>query len=381
MQRIISLCRKELSQFKRDRLTLALAFLLPLMTLIIFGFAIRLEIKNVPLFVRDFDNSYLSRTYTKSLFANNSFKPVNRFSLPPASSIEKQSTKIPNPQELIDRGIAQAAVIIPLDFSSQIKSGSPSNVQVLVDATDVNNARLIKNIIQITTKSFLHNSGLQTSTDKITANVRLLSNPERKEALFIVPGVYALVLWIYPSLLASISMVREKERSTILQVYASSLSAEEMLLGKGLAYLLIGIGEALFVMTLGSLIWGLSFAGEPTSLLIATLIFLADSVMFGLLIGIRTDNLNSTIQAVSLIGFLTAFLLSGFIYPLSNIPFPLSLLSHIVPARYYIEVTRDTFLRGTGWAGVWSSLVVLAILGLLLFNAVRLKLKHMQLSD
>jgi ABC-2 type transport system permease protein len=390
MKRVLSQCSKELAQFKRDRLTLALAFILPFMTLIIFGFAIRLESKNIPLFVQDFDNSSLSRAYTERLFATNQFEPINNYRFPRLDSIENQSftenapkvrPQIKNPQDVINSGLAQAAVVIPPDFSRQIKSGSSSTVQVLVDGSDVNNARIIKNSIQATTKAFLRSSGLQPSADKVTASVRLWFNPGRKESLSIVPGLYAVILWIYPSLLTAIAMVREKEKGTILQVYASSLTATELLLGKAIAYLLIGIVEALFVMGFGSLIWQLSFAGDPTPLFIGTLVFLADSVMFGLFIGVRTGNQNSAVQAVALIGFLTALLLSGFIYPLSNIPFPLSLVSNIVPARYYIEITRDAYVRGTGWAGIWLSMVALIFLGLLLFNATRLGLKRMQLSD
>ncbi len=381
MKRILSQCSKELAQFQRDRLTLALAFLLPFMTLIIFGFAIRLEVKNIPIVVRDFDNTPLSRAYIERLFATNQFKSIKISSLRLPTSKPNSPLQIPNPQEAIDKGIAKAAVIVPPDFSRRIKSGLGSDVQVIVDGTDVNNARIVKNSIQATTNFFLRSSGLQPSTDKVIAHTRLWFNPGRKESLSIIPGLYAVILWIYPSLLTAIAMVREKEKGTILQVYASSLSATELLLGKGLAYLTIGIVEALFVMGFGSLIWHLSFAGEPTALLVGTLVFLADSVLFGLLIGVRTANQNSAVQVVALVGFLTALLLSGFIYPLSNIPFPLSLVSSIVPARYYIEITRDAYVRGTGWAGVWLSVLILVLLGILLFNVARLRLRRMQLSD
>lgn len=381
MKRILSQCRKELAQFKRDRLTLALAFLLPFMTLIIFGFAIRLEVKNIPIVVQDFDNTPLSRAYTERFFATNQFEPIKNYNFPFFGSSKNPKSEVLNPQVAIDKGIAQAAVVIPPDFGRRIKSGSTSAVQVLVDGSDVNNARIIKNGIQATTNFFLSSSGLRPSADKVIAHIRLWFNPGRKESLSIIPGVYAVILWIYPSLLTAIAMVREKEKGTILQVYASSLSATELLLCKGLAYLIIGIIEALFVMVFGSLIWQLSFAVEPTSLIIGTLFFLSDSIMFGLFIGVRTANQNAAVQAVALIGFLTALLLSGFIYPLINIPFPLSLVSNIVPARYYIEITRDAYVRGTGWPGVWLSVLVLAILGILLFNATRFGLKRMQLSD
>ncbi|MBH8566864.1 ABC transporter permease [Nostoc sp. CENA67] len=390
MKRILSQCRKELAQFQRDRLTLALAFLLPFMTLFIFGFVIRLESKNIPLFVQDFDNSPLSRAYIERLFATNQFEPINNSILPFSQLIQSSKHLFPNsdikienqnPQKVIDQGLAKVAVVIPPDFSRRIKSGLTSTVQILVDGTDVNNARIIKNSIQATTRFFLSNSGLQSSNNQIITNTRLWFNPGRQESLYIVPGVFAVILWIYPSLLTAIAMVREKEKGTILQIYASNLSVEELLLGKAFAYLLIGIIEALLIMIMSSLIWQLTLAVEPTPLLIGTLVFLIDSIMFGLLVGVRVPNQNAAVQAVALIGFMTALLLSGFIYPLSNIPFPLSLFSYIVPARYYIEITRDAYVRGTGWAGVWLSILILVILGLLLFNVARNIFKQMQLSD
>lgn len=379
--RILSQCLKELAQFRRDRLTLALAFILPFMTLLIFGFAIRLESKNIPLFVQNFDTSSLSRSYIERLFATNQFVPINNSRYPLIDNLQNPESRLQNPEDVIDSGLAKVAVIIPPDFSRQIKSGYPSTVQVLVDATDVNNARIIKNSIQATTQFFLRDSGLQPTTNKITAHVRLWFNPGRKESLSIIPGLFALILWIYPSLITAVAMVREKEKGTILQVYASSLTAVELLIGKGLAFLLVGISEAILVITVGALIWQLRFAGDPTPLLLGTLVFVADSVLFGLLIGVRTNEQNSAVQAVALLGFLTALLLSGFIYPLSNIPFPLSLIPNIVPARYYIEITRDAFVRGTGWVGVWLSMLMLVVLGIFIFRAAYFGLKRMQLKS
>jgi ABC-2 type transport system permease protein len=372
MKRIASQCYKELAQFQRDRLTLALACLLPFMTLIIFGFAIRLEAKNIPLYIRDLDLTPLSRSYSERLFATDRFIPVNSPSLTESS--------LSNPQELIDRGIAKVAVIILPDFSRRIKSGSTAKVQAIVDGSDVNNARVIKNIISATTISFLRQSGLQPTSRKIIARVRLWFNPGRKESLYIVPGIYGLVLWIFPSLLSAVATVREKVQGTIVQVYASNLTATELILGKALAYLSIGILEAILLVGCGVLILGLSFAGDPTPLIIGTIVFLTDAILFGILIGSRAANQSAAIQAVALIGFLTALLLSGFIYPLSNIPFPLSLISYIIPARYYIEITRDAFVRGTGWTGVGLSILALLFLGFLIFQAARKKLHKMQLS-
>lgn len=366
MNRILSQCIKELLQFRRDRLTLALAFILPTITLFIFGFAIRLEAKDIPLLVRDFDRSVLSQEYTDRLFATNLFTPV---------------TWQGNPETALDRSLARVVVVIPPDFSRNLKANKVSEIQAVVDGTDTNNARVIRNSIKATTQSFLQAENLVPQNPPITTATRIWFNPGRQESLYIVPGVYAVILWIFPSLLSAIAMVREKEKGTILQVYASDLSAGELILGKSLAYLIVGIGMAICVMGLGSLVFQLGFAGDPTPLLLGTIVYLWASVMFGLMLGARTTSQNAAVQGVALVGFLTALLLSGFIYPLSNIPFPLSLISNVVPARYFIEVTRDAFVRGIGWSSVWLNLIIIWLLGMVLFAVARKALSRMQLED
>ncbi|GAB4533726.1 MAG: ABC transporter permease [Pleurocapsa sp.] len=367
MKRILAQCLKELNQFRRDRLTVALALILPLGILLIYGYAIRLETKNIPLSVRDFDNSYLSRSYVERLYATNQFIPA-----PIVNS---------SPTTAIDRGIAKAVVVIPPDFSRKIKSNKSVDVQVLVDGTDVNNARVIQNSIRATTNFFLQTNNLQSGTPKVTAKTRLWFNPGRKESLYIVPGIYGVILWVFPSMLTAIAMVREKEQGTIIQVYASDLSAVEWLLGKGLAYMIVALAEALVVMGVGIILFSLRLQVEPIPLIVGILTFLAASVSFGLLVGTRASNQTAAVQGTAIAGFLTAFLLSGFIYRIENIPFPLSLISGIIPARYYILVTRDAFVRGTGWAGVWYVPLIVGLIGFLIFMAATKNLKRMQLPD
>jgi ABC-2 type transport system permease protein len=367
MNRILTQCLKELNQFKRDRLTVALALILPLGILLIYGYAIRLEIKNIALGIQDFDNSFLSRAYVERLYANNQFAPAPIGTLAPKTAIA--------------RGVAKVVVVIPPDFSRHLKSNKSVSVQVLVDGTDVNNARVIQNSLRATTNFFLQNHQLQPKTQKVTTQTRLWFNPGRKESLYIVPGIYGVILWVFPSMLTAIAMVREKEQGTIIQVYASDLSAREWLLGKGLAYLLVALAQALVIMSVSAILFGLRLRVEPMPLIIGTLTFLAASVSFGLLVGTRARNQTAAVQGTAIAGFLTAFLLSGFIYRLENIPFPLSLISYLIPARYYILITRDAFLRGTGWAGVWHGPLIISLIGGLFFMAAIGNLKQMQLPD
>jgi ABC-2 type transport system permease protein len=375
MKRIWTQCTKELAQFKRDRLTVALVFFLPLVTLLLYGFAIRLEVKAIPLVVQDFDRSPLSRTYIERLSA------TNQFQITPWRSGAEASKSFSTPDYGIDRGIAKAALVIPPDFARRIKSGKTTTLQVIIDGIDVNNAKVIQNTIRATTDFFLISVGLQLPSRRIATQVRLWFNPGRQESLYIVPGAYALILWVYPSLFTALAMTREKEQGTIIQAYASSLSAIELLLGKGLAYFLIAVCQTLFIMLLGSAIFGLRLVGNPIPLLIGTVVFLMTSVLLGLFFGSRSTTQSEATQKVVSVGYPTALLLSGFIYPLSNIPFPLSLISHLIPVRYYIELVRDAFVRGTGWSSIWYILLIMSLLGLLLFIGAWHGLRRMQLPE
>ena len=184
MKRVWTQCGKELNQFRRDRLTLALAFLLPLAVLLIYGYAIRLESKNIPLAIQDFDRSVLSRSYQDRLFATGQFIPVANPGLRPTSPL--------------DQGQARATLVIPPHFEEHIKAHTPVTLQALVDGTDVNNARVIQNSLQATTQFFLRSAGLVPEARRSPFNLRLRLwfNPGRQESLYIVPGIFGVIFWV-----------------------------------------------------------------------------------------------------------------------------------------------------------------------------------------
>jgi ABC-2 type transport system permease protein len=369
MKRVWAQCGKELNQFRRDRLTLALAFVLPRAVLLIYGYAIRLESKNIPLAIQDLDQTVLSRSYGERLFATGQFVPVPGPVTPPTLPL--------------DQGRARVTVVIPPDFEQHLQAHQPVTVQALVDGTDVNNARVIQNSLRATTQFFLRSTGLAPPERRSPFNLRLRLwfNPGRQESLYIVPGIFGVILWVFPSMLAAIALVREKEQGTIVQVYASDLTATEWLLGKHLAYLIIGLGEALVVMGMAMVLFGLRLQGDPTPLLLGVGVYLGASVAFGLFVGARAGNQTGAVQGTAIVGFLTALLLSGFIYRLENIPFPLSLLSTVIPARYFIAITRDGFVRGAGWPGVWYAPLMIALMGALFFTMATRILRRMQFLD
>jgi ABC-2 type transport system permease protein len=220
----------------------------------------------------------------------------------------------------------------------------------------------------------------QTSWGVLT-QVRIWFNPGRAESLFIVPGAYGVILALFPPLLIAIALVREKEQGTILQLYATSMSALELLLGKSLAYLLVGLAEAVVLMGVGFVLFGVRFAGDPTPLLVGTPIFLMAGVQLGLIIAIFTTTQSSAVQGIGTVKVLTAFLLAGFLFPLNTVPFPFSIVSYLVPVRYYIELCRDAFVRGAGWVGTGHLIAIMALLGAVEFWIAWFGMRRMQLSD
>jgi ABC-2 type transport system permease protein len=368
MKRIIAQVKKEVDQFRRDKLTVALAFILPLLTFFIFGYAVRLEEKDIPIAIQDFDGSKLSRELSDRIIHNDQFRAIQFQGADPVKAT-------------VDTGISQAVVIIPPEFSRKMRAGLPAPIEILIDGTDVNNARVIKNSLLASVNFFQTSQRHTIAKALITPETRLWFNPGRKESLYVVPGVFGLVLLIYPSLLAALALVREKEQGTILQAYASSITSIELILGKALAYMIVGFGEAIMIFVMAAVLFGLRFAGDPTPFLLGTVIYLFASIMFGMMIGAGVSTQSAAVQAVAMGGFTTALLLSGYLYPLRNIQPPFDLVSMLVPARYYILLSRDAFVRGGGWPAVWYMPLALVGFALLYFRICNKRLEKMQLKD
>ena len=353
MNRIGSQAVKELRQFQRDKLTVLLAFVLPFFSLLMFGGVTRLESKDIAFAVINFDSGKLSRDLIDTLFANQQVRAV---------AFEGSGPLTP-----LDRGQAEGTLVIPPEFSRRIKQGIPTHIQLAIDASDVNNARVLKGGVLATVDFFARTYGLMKGAPFIHPRLRLWFNPGRRESLFIVPGAYALIVWIFPSLLSALSLSREKEQGTMLQLYASSLSSRELVAGKAIAYLVVGLAEALLLLASAMIIFGTRFAGNPLVFALNTVVYVLAAVMFGQLAAARTSTSPAAMQLTATVGFTTAFLLSGFIYPVRNIAFPFNYLSVVVPARYYMDVCRDAFLRGGDALAHWYIPLILAFASVVFF--------------
>jgi ABC-2 type transport system permease protein len=365
MRRVIAQTKKELTQILRDRLALVLVLVLPLMILILLGSAISLTVTELPIVVQDFDDSSASRNLIDAFRASNSLYVV---SLP---SNRK-------PEESFSGNRARAALIIPAHFERNMVRGTKAPVQFLVDGADANTASLVAGDANRIIRAY--NAAGSASAAPVKAEIRLWYNPGLSSDKYSGPGVFVLAMSMFPPLLASLAMAKEGEKKTILQVYVSNIPAHEYLLGKIIAFTLVGIAESIPLVILLTTYFGLSFAGNPGSFVVATLLYAFCVASFGVLVGAAIPSRVAAIQAVALGGFLLVFLLSGLIFPIDNIPPELRWISDFVWGKYYIYIVRDAFLQGSGWAATWLHNCIIALIGLIFYVLAWGKMRRMQVK-
>jgi drug efflux transport system permease protein len=367
MRRIVAQARKELIQLVRDRLALALALLLPVGLTALLGTSISLTVTDIAIVIQDLDQTPVSRQYADAFRNSLTFRVV---SLPPATS----------PETMLNRGRVRAALIIPVHFERDVRRGRGAAAQVLVDATDSNTARLIRGNASQITRAFAQGFGPPQPGAVIETATRLWFNPGRAPRKFYGPGFLVLSLSIFPTVLAALAMSREGEQKTILQVYVSSISAHEYLLGKILAYMAVGLAQCLLGVGLMLTLFDLNFVGDPTPFVVGSLLYVFCMAAFAAMVGGAIPNQAAAVQAVGLGGFLLAFLLSGLIFPVENIPDALRWISNLVQARYYVLVVRDAFLQGGGWPAVWWAVLAIGAIGLGFYTLAWRTMRRMQVK-
>lgn len=367
MRRILAQTRKELTQILRDKMAIGLALLLPLMQLILMGSAISLTVADLPIVVQDLDNSSASRSFTDAFRASQTFRIV-----PLRADQEPESAFTSND--------ARAALIIPAHFGRDIARGVNAPVQLLIDASDSNTARLLSGYAAEVTSAWNGDNGGASKAPPVQAAIRFWYNPGRSSKKFYGPGIFVLALSLFPPLLATLATAKEGEQKTILQVYVSSISAHEFLLGKILTFMIVAFCECLLLLTLLFTYFGLNFAGDPTPFIVATILYAFCVASFGTLIGAAIPNQAAAMQAVALGGFLLVFMLSGLIFPIQNIPVQIRWLSNFIWGRYYIDVVRDALLQGGGWPAQWWKILIIGFTGLVFYFIAWRNMRRMQLK-
>jgi ABC-2 type transport system permease protein len=367
MRRILAQTRKELTQIIRDKMALGLALVLPLTQLILMGSAISLTVADLPIAVQDLDDSPASRSLIDA------FRQSNTFHIVPFS-VDRQ------PETAFTSNLARAALIIPARFGRDIARGVSSPVQMLIDASDSNTARLVSGYAGEVTSAWNANNGGGSRVAPVQAAIRFWYNPGRSSKKFYGPGIFVLALSLFPPLLATLASAKEGEQKTILQVYVSSISAHEFLLGKILTFMVVAFCECLLLLTLLFTYFGLNFAGDPTPFIVGTILYAFCVSSFGTLIGSAIPNQAAAMQAVALGGFLLVFMLSGLIFPIQNIPVQIRWLSNFIWGRYYIDIVRDALLEGGGWPAQWWKVLIIGFTGSVFYTIAWRNMRRMQLK-
>lgn len=355
MNALFGLLRKEAYHILRDRRTLAVVLLMPVVQVILFGYAIRTDVEDVRLAVVDPAPDHVTLELRHRFDATSTFRTVAVLAEP--SGLEA----------LFQRGVAQEALVFEPRFAQRLAQGRPARVLVIADATEPNTGSTIQNYALAVIERYEQELGASESEVRIVPQVRMRFNPTAESANLFVPGLMAFVLTIITALMTAISLTREKETGTMEALLVSPLRPWQIIVGKVVPYLAIGFVSVLAVIGEARLVFHVPLRGSLWLLLGEGLLFILVSLSLGMLISSKTSSQRVAMMGAMLGTMLPTMLLSGFIFPIESMPPVLQWLSNIVPAKWFVTIARSIMLKGVGLELLWRpTLVLLAMaLGLL----------------
>jgi len=367
-RRTRAMARKELLHIVRDPRSLMAALTQPVMVLLLFGYALSLDVDRIPTMIYDADRSAVSQNLVQEFRGSRYFQIVD----------EVDSYK-PIERAMDQRRIL-VGVAIPYDYSRNLLAGKESPVQILLDGADSNTAAIAMGYAEGLVQSYAGHAREDAQSLRsgsvlrppVDTSVRVWYNPDLLSRNFIVPGLIGVITMIIAALLTSLTIAREWENGTMEQLLSTPVRPIEMALGKLSAHFLLGLVDMLIALFVGVVIFGVPLKGSWVLLLFSACVFLYGALAWGLYISAMFRNQLAAYQMGTLTSFLPAFLLSGFIYPISNMPWIIRVISFIIPARYFIDMTKGIFLKGTGLRLLWLDLLLLIVYAVgISFLAVR----------
>jgi ABC-2 type transport system permease protein len=363
--RTFAIARKEAIQLRRDRRSMLLAFVLPLLLLVFFGYAITLDVDELRLAVLDQDRSAASRHLIERLQAGNYFVLVRTLA------------SYPQVDRALVTGDAAAVLIVPPGFSAGLSAGKTSPVQLLVDGSDANTATIALGYADAIVAAHAADAMPSRSTNVVDppsaigapldVRTRIWYNPELESRNMIVPGLIAVVMAIIAALLTALTIAREWERGTMEQLASTPVGRAEVVLGKLIPYAVIGAIDVALTVIAGVVVFDVPLRGNLLLLAVLTLLFLAGALGFGLFLSAALRSQLLATQAAIMSTFLPAVLLSGFLYDIASMPVAVRAFTFLVPARYFVTVTRGIFLKDVGLTVLWPealAMLVFATVGL-----------------
>jgi len=336
--RLRAIARKEVLQLRRDPRSLILAFALPVFMLVMFGYAISWDVRDIRTSVVDHDRSAKSREFVDAFEASGYFR------------LESRLDDADQARKLFERGEANLVLVIPPGFERDLDGPNGAPVQALVDGTDANTATIVLGYVRATAQSWSQRVVLRGRRIELplTAESRVWFNEELVSRNMIVPGLVATIMMIIAAMLTSLTIAREWERGTMEQLASTPVSRLEVVIGKLLPYLAIGLADVTLTSILGVVLFGVPFRGSVLLLAGLSFLFLTGSLGLGIFISAVAKTQLLATQMSMLATFLPAFLLSGFMFSIDVMPRALQAVSFLVPARYFLVVTRGIFLKGVG---------------------------------
>jgi len=353
--RIRAIARKETIQVLRDPLSLAMAFAVPLFLLIIFGYAITFDIRDIDMIVLDRDHSSASRELVAA------FRESGYFSI---AGYAQRETEL---DRALDTGRAKVAIIVPPGFGRDTTGGGSAQLGAFIDGSDANTATIAQAYVTGIVNRFADRIAGQRQQPPLDVRSRVWYNPDLKSRNFIIPGLVAVIMGIIVALLTSLTISREWERGTMEQLIATPVRTPELIIGKLAPYFLIGFIDTIACVVMGTQLFAVPLKGSLFVLLAISGIFLAGGLCLGILISIVSRNQLLSSQMALLSTFLPAFLLSGFIFSIANMPKPLQVLTLVVPARYFVYVLKGLFLKGVPFSMLITETGLLIVFGAVLF--------------
>ncbi|MGA9062386.1 MAG: ABC transporter permease [Terracidiphilus sp.] len=356
-RRLWVMARKEVVQILRDPRSLMIIIVMPAILVVLFGYGVSLDLKGLPVTVYDQDGTQQSQDLLKRFQASAYFH------------VTREVNSYPELTRALDDGSAKMGIVIPWDFSEKLGEGGPIQIQALVDATDDNTANVLIGYTQGVVQEyasevqsdFLRQRGMDVQPAPISVETRTWYNEDLESSAFIIPGVLALVMSVIGAFLTSLTIAREWERGTMEQLISTPVSAAEIMLGKLAPYFVLGMADTVMCALIAIYWFRVPFRGSFLTLLASSALFMVVVLSLGFFISVLAKGQFAASQIALLTTFLPAFLLSGFLFSIDQMPTVLQWITTIIPARYYVSVLKRIFLKGTPTALLYADLVPLAL--------------------
>ncbi|MGV8118445.1 MAG: ABC transporter permease [Candidatus Xenobiia bacterium LiM19] len=361
IRRLITIIKKEFIQIRRNTMLLRMLLLMPVMQMVVFGYAAVLDIKNIDTAVLDKDRSSYSRAVLDV------FRTSSYFILKYQASSEEEISS------MLDREDILCGIVIPPDFGRKVEKGSPVSIQVIVDGTNSSAANVISNYsassIAAYANTILKSRGLDVSRfGSLNVEMRFLYNPSLDNKYFFIPGIFAMIILILGTPITAMAIVREKEQGTLEQIIVTPIKPVELIIGKVLPYTILIIISSIGILIVTLLWFHLPLRGDLPALFLAIVLFLLNALGLGIFISTISQTQQQSILT-SFFFILPLILFSGFLFPIANMPPLFRSIADVNPMRYFLDCARNIFLKGSGWEDLMHGFIALALTGIVIFTA------------